>query len=32
MLYGLSSADLARQELAHADPDYPVIIGARATR
>jgi SAM-dependent methyltransferase len=32
MLYGLSSADLRPDELAAMDPDYPVIIGARATR
>jgi SAM-dependent methyltransferase len=32
MLYGLSSADLERQELDATDPEYPVIIGAIATR
>ena len=32
MLYGLSSADLAPDELEACDPDYPVIIGARAVR
>ncbi|HEX6313907.1 MAG TPA: methyltransferase domain-containing protein [Gemmatimonadaceae bacterium] len=32
MLYGLSSADLVPGELAADDPDYPVIIGARAQR
>jgi SAM-dependent methyltransferase len=32
MLYGLSSADLQAHELAAQDPDYPVIIGARAQR
>ena len=32
MLYGLSSADLTADELESRDPDYPVIIGARAIR
>ncbi|HSJ64612.1 MAG TPA: methyltransferase domain-containing protein [Gemmatimonadaceae bacterium] len=32
MLYGLASADLRPDELAAMDPDYPVIIGARAER
>jgi SAM-dependent methyltransferase len=32
LLYGLSSADLAPHELDAIDPDYPVIITARAVR
>jgi SAM-dependent methyltransferase len=32
MLYGLSADDLAPDELDVCDPDYPVIIGARAQR
>lgn len=32
MLYGLSADDLRSDELAARDPDYPVIIGARAER
>jgi SAM-dependent methyltransferase len=32
MLYGLSSSDLREDELAATDPEYPVIIGARAIR
>jgi hypothetical protein len=32
MLYGMSSADLRRDELAATDPEYPVIIGAVASR
>jgi SAM-dependent methyltransferase len=32
MLYGLSAADLRPDELATMDPDYPVIMGARAVR
>lgn len=32
MLYGLSSDDLTPDELDMTDPDYPVIIGARAMR
>jgi len=32
MLYGLSADDLAPDELDVSDPDYPVIIGARARR
>ena len=32
MLYGLSASDLTTEELNESDPDYPVIIGARARR
>lgn len=32
MLYGLSADDLTPDELDACDPDYPVIIGARALR
>lgn len=32
MLYGLSAADLTADEMVVHDPDYPVIIGARAVR
>jgi len=32
MLYGLSAQDLTRDELNTCDPDYQVIIGARAVR
>jgi hypothetical protein len=30
MLYGLASQDLGTSDLAVHDPDYPVIIAARA--
>jgi len=31
-LHGLSAQELDQPELAHVDPDYEVIVGARATR
>lgn len=32
LLYGLAAEELSPPELDHYDPDYPVIIGVRATR
>ena len=30
-LFGLAAEDLGEGVLAHADPDYPLIVGARVT-
>lgn len=32
LLYGLAAEELTGGDLAHRDPDYPVLIGVRATR
>ncbi len=31
-LYGLAAAELTRQQLEHADPDFPVIVAIRASK